>query len=275
MRKPICLVVYWILVLCSPYVPAQTSTGFTVADQYQAIKIIVQQFYDRGLVPSQIRKPGPVNDKFNPPGVYSLSFCTDAVQYLGSFSDHPFREKSEDKEVATLTDLALEVVVWENDFRKLGFPEEIWRPVLEKYESAGLAQPGESTQQLAAELNAANARAGRSLPKFATLGGCGSGEIEVHFALNPPDGQLFLIPVFLYKVCQAQKLSPTDLKSCDRWKEVFNGSVSYASGDYVYLARWADGIVRCGSLGINNFQQKSFGTIEITKLQSPQCNPGW
>jgi hypothetical protein len=95
----------------------------------------------------------------------------------------------------------------------------------------------------------------------------------VHFALKPADGQLFLIPIFLYKLCQVQHLSPADPKSCDRFKEVFSGGVSYVSGDYVYLARWADGVVRCGSLDINKF--KSDSTIEITKLRSPECSPGW
>jgi hypothetical protein len=279
MRKPICLVVCWILAICSAYVLAQTSTGFSPAEQYRAIKTTVQQFYDRGLVPSNIRKPEPVITRYNRPGEYDLFYCGEAVEYLGWFEDHP----SSDQELLALTDLALRMVVWESDVRKLGVPDEVWRPVLEKYESAALRHRGTNSEeerintigQLAAELNAQNARAGRSRPKFVTEGGCGAGEIEVHFALKPPNGQLFLIPVFLYKLCQAQKLSPTDPKRCDRWKEVFNGSVSYASGDYVYLARWADGVVRCGSLGINNFVRKRDSTIEITKLRSPECSPGW
>jgi hypothetical protein len=234
------------------------------------MKGIFQQFYDRGLVQSNIRK-GPPDSKFNRPGEYDMGGCVDAVQYLGSFSDHP----SLDVNLANLMDLAMNMVVWEHDFRTLGLPEEIWRPVLGKYASAIVDGHDEGLGQLMAELNAANAHVGRSVPKFVRVGGCGEGEIQVHFALDPADGQLFLIPVFLFKLCQAQKLSPTDFKSCDRWKEVFNETVSYASGDYVYLARWADGVVRCGSLGVNNFREKEFKTIQITKIRSPECHPAW
>ena len=273
MHRPICLVVCWILISISRVV-AQTSTGFSRSEQYRAIKVIVQQFYDRGLVPTniQIHKPGEVITRYNRPGEYDMFYCGEAGQYLGWFGDHP----SGDKQITGLTDLALRIVVWENDIRKLHVPDEVWRPAVQKFESAALAgKEGLNISQLAAELNARNARAGRTRPKFVTEGGCGAGEIEVHFALKPPDGQLFLIPVFLYKVCQVQQLSPTDPKSCDRWKEVFGGTVSYVSGDYVYQARWADGVVRCGSLGFNQFNKKQFGTIEITKLQSLKCSPGW
>jgi hypothetical protein len=80
--------------------------------------------------------------------------------------------------------------------------------------------------------------------------------------------------VFLYKLCQAQHLNPSDLKSCDRWTEVIHGAASHVSGDYMYLARWSDGSVRCGSLGFTSQDQEG-KTFQITKMRSPECNPGW
>jgi hypothetical protein len=167
------------------------------------------------------------------------------------------------------------MVVWENDLRKLGVPENVWRPVLEKYESEVLTSKP-MTIDVTAELNANMARAGRSSPKFVYEPGCGSGGVDVHFALNPADGQLFLIPVFLYKLCQVQHLSPMDFKSCDRWKEIFSERVWNVSGDYMYLARWSDGVVRCGLLTYDDFDksmEKEKSVLVITKLRSPECSP--
>jgi len=267
-----------ILFFCA-HVLAQPSSRLPTAEQYRDLKATMQQFYDRGLVPSNIRKPDPVITIYNRPGEYDLYYCGEAGSYLGWFEDHPSR----DPELYSLTELALRMVVWENDIRKLGVPEEVWRSTLNSFEASALQHPfepgtdayGRSIASLAAELNARNVRAGRSLPKFVKEGGCGGGEIQVHFALKPADGQLFLIPVFLYKLCQAQNLNPSDLRSCDRWKEVLNGEVSYASGDYMYMAHWSDGVVRCGSIGFNNFDKHQEGTIEITKFRSPECKPAW
>ena len=268
-----------ILAFSTCHVTAQTSSGFSPQQQYGAIKDTLKQFLNRGLVPSNIKKPDRVPTPFNRPGEYDLFYCGDAVDYLGWFEDH----RSGDQSLHALTNLALQMVVWESDIRKLGVPDQVWQPVLEKYEASGIEHAREPTEEerskaideLANELNARNGRTGRTRPKFVSKGGCGSGGIEVRFALTPADGQLFLIPVFLYKLCQAQKLNPEDLRSCDRWKEVFSGGVAYASGDYVYLARWSDGVVRCGSLDVKKFTQNRDSTIEITKLRSPECRPGW
>jgi hypothetical protein len=96
----------------------------------------------------------------------------------------------------------------------------------------------------------------------------------MHLAMVPPDGQLYLIPVFLYKLCQAQHLDPSDRKACDRWTEVINGTAAYVSGSYVYMARWSDGVVRCGPLEFNVRQDRE-KTVNITKLQSPDCKTAW
>jgi hypothetical protein len=153
------------------------------------------------------------------------------------------------------------------------------RPVFDLYEASIIDPKVEgfsSVDIMVYALNRRMAHAGLSKPKFVFNPGCGSGGgASVHFALQPADGQLFLIPVFLYKLCQAQHVSPFDFKSCDRWKEIFSERVWAVSGDYMYLARWSDGVVRCGKLtydDIEKFGQKRDGFLTITKLRSAECS---
>ncbi len=277
MCRPISLVAFCVLVLGSVSLRAQSSTSFDRADKYQAAKAVLQQFYEHGVVPSNI------NQDDQKEGVYDLLNCQEYGYYMGFLNEDQSGSKpiakQENDDLPDLMEIALNVVIWENDLRKLGVPEGTWRPVLDEYEANNLTAKSDAIDadvpQLAAQLNARMTSAGRSRPKFVERGGCGSGGADVHFELNPPDGQLFLIPVFLYKVCQVQRLVPTDFKSCNRWKEVFTASVPSLTGDYVYLARWADGVVRCGSVSEDDFWKKNDSTIVITELRSPQCSLAW
>jgi hypothetical protein len=179
-----------------------------------------------------------------------------------------------------LVGLAEKSVVWRNDLRKLGIPEKVWEPLIGEYENLWFKHRGESeldgqTNKIAAALNKYKQQSDTSLPTF-IVGDCaaGAGAVDVRIELQPPEGQIYLIPVFLYKLCEAQHLDPADPRSCDRWTEVIHGTASYVSGDYVYLARWADGSVRCGPLGFNSPDLEG-KTLQITKLRSPKCTPGW
>jgi hypothetical protein len=282
MRRPLSFAVGCILALCSIHLRAQTSTGFSDDDKYKAVKAILQQFYENGTVPSGIDKDDIKEGKYN---LGNASGCAEADLYVGAYRDDSTpgpdiieKPQHNNDDIAGFLNNALDMVVWSNDLRKLGVPEKIWRPVLEKYDVG-------KVDDITAELNASMARAGRSKPKFIYDRGCGSGGVDAHFALAPPDGQLFLIPVFLYKLCEVQHLSPLNLKSCNRWKEVINEQVFDVSGDYMYLARWGDGVARCGSITYNDFQKneeeyekeskKERDPIVITKLRSPGCNPAW
>lgn len=282
MRSMLRFSVGCILALCSIYLGAQTSTGFSDDDKYKAVKAILQQFYENGTVGSGIHE-----DEIKE-GEYDLSWasaCTETDLYVGAYRDDSTpgpdiieKPQHNNDDVAGFLNRALNMVIWENDLRKLRIPEKIWRPVLDRYEAG-------KVDDITAELNAAMARAGQSKPKFVWQPGCGSGGYDAHFALAPADGQLFLIPVFLYKLCEVQHLSPLNLKSCNRWKEVINEQVFDVSGDYMYLARWSDGVARCGSITSNDFQKneeeyekenkKERDPIVITKLRSPGCNPVW
>ena len=264
---------------------AQKSSTLVNTDpvqQYQLVQATMEQFYARGLVkrPSNIAR-GLVNSTIDRKSAsYDLWNCVESTDYLGFVDDKEPGSGALDK----LLNLALTTVVWRSDFKKLGVPEEVWGSLVSSYESMALKQGGvfrdnqqdeAPRKQIAAALNKYRQQANPRLPKFIVEGGCGGGgEIEVHIKLLPADGQLFLIPVFLYKLCQAQHLIAADPRSCDRWTEVINGTASYVSGDYLYLARWTDGSVRCGPLGFKSFDQEG-KTFQITKLRSPECNPGW
>jgi hypothetical protein len=44
----------------------------------------------------------------------------------------------------------------------------------------------------------------------------------------------------------------------------------------MYLARWTDGVVRCGLLTYDDFDksmEKEKSILVITKLRSPECSP--
>jgi hypothetical protein len=268
------------LALCTIYLAAQTSASFSRADKYRAAKTILQQIYDQGVLYSDIERNdnGEVEE-------YDLmgTTCQEPSQYLGSFEsenvttgERTERPQHKNDDIAAFILDEVNIVVWQNDLRKLNIPDSVWRPVLDIYEASIINPKAKSFERetMAAALNRRMTRAGLSKPKFVVGSGCGSGGAMVHLALQPADGQLYLIPVFLYKLCQAQHLSPLDFKSCDRWKEIFSERVWAVSGDYMYLARWADGVVRCGKLTYDDIDKSGWdGILTIAKLRSPECSP--
>jgi hypothetical protein len=279
MRRSLSFVTGCVFLLCGfssdpPFVPVSHP------ENYDALKTVMQQAYEKGLLKSGIEYA----QKEGPPGTYDMSqgsTCHEPTDYLGSFDDPSkiggvlLNDRNDD--IAQLVQLAVDMVVWTNDLRKLGVPERIWRPILNVYEDRVLRSKP-STFNIVELLNHEMARAGISTPKFIFRPECGAGGIDVHLELKPVEGQLFLIPVFLYKLCEVQHLNPLDLKSCDRWKEIFSERVGDVSGDYMYLARWTDGVVRCGTLTYDDFKKSSDEdkyNIVITKLQSPECRPAW
>jgi hypothetical protein len=254
---------------------AQTSSAMVKADpsrQYEAVRKTMQSFYERGLLSSYIG--------LHSSHTYDLYSCMEPAEFAGESHYPDYKDKSWD--LSYLITLAATTVLWRNDFLRLGVPPQVSEPLVSRYEEVALKQGGRLSdtqdetgkKQLATALNSYRRQSEPSLPRFVVQGGCGGGEIEVRLVLRPPDGRLFLIPVFLYKLCQVQHLDPVDARSCDRWTEVVNGAVSYVSGDYIYMARWTDGAVRCGPLGFKSPQQEG-KTFAITKVRSPECNPGW
>jgi hypothetical protein len=78
--------------------------------------------------------------------------------------------------------------------------------------------------------------------------------MSVRIVTSPRGGQVLFIPVFFYELCKAQNLDPDDARSCNRWGEAVDGRLAQVAGNYIYVARWPDGVVRRGRLTFSNKQ---------------------
>ncbi len=229
----------------------------------------MQQLYDKGIL-SSVHKGERK---------YDLACGLTGDAFLGN----SFNEKDPVEEV--MVDLASQVVTWRNDLLKLGYPENVWRPLLEELENTQLnlrlkesgrasdpdcASPSSwlldsSLKRLAAALNRYRQKSHTSLPKIIIAGGYGAGEVGAKVSTEPPGGQVLFIPCFFYELCKAQKLNPDDPDSCDRWREAIDGILVPVIGDYVYVARWADGTTKRGKISVRFLEEGQ--NIVIRKLK--------
>lgn len=234
---------------------AQTSSQLTkleITSQYNLLKDRFQHVYDE-------EKYSQLNYKRYNHNFYVVDTCKGppAADFVGE----PRDDDDDNDPVYDLSDAALVVVMWTNDFRRLGYPEEIWRPIVEAYENSELVWAssqdgpndpyGTASDQLVATLNHYRHRFNPSLPRAIHDDGCGAGDEGVKISTDPKDGRAFFIPVFFYKLCQAQKIDPNDTSRCDRWFEAMDGHLTYLAGAYHYLIRWSDGTVREGLLNFD------------------------
>src|SRR5271166_2761300 len=100
------------------------------AERYRVVKATMQQFYDRGLLGSAISKLNPEQ--------YDIANCGTSSEFTGSFEG----EGDRGKDLTQSMYVAMVVVTWENDFRRLGIPEEVWKPLLNGYEEGELREGG-------------------------------------------------------------------------------------------------------------------------------------
>jgi hypothetical protein len=119
-------------------------------------------------------------------------------------------------------------------------------------------------QNLADQLNALRGSR-RDLPKVIVVGPCGGGAVSVRIVTDPAGGQVLFIPTFFYELCRAQAIDPEDPAKCRRWREALSSTLTSVSGDYQFIARWADGAVRRGKLSITDNQDGR--TITLGKLK--------
>ena len=101
-------------------------------------------------------------------------------------------------------------------------------------------------EKLAAAMERRRKRLQPGKPQIYMEGGCGGGESAFSVALSPPDGRLWLINAFAFKVCERKRPDPWDHVACG-WNEFASGDKSVFSGRYMYEARWPDGTVRRGA----------------------------
>ena len=251
---------------------AQVSSALVVADpkaQYYVIKRAMQQMYERGGLHSNISRAAADG--------YDIVHCESGSDYFGE-------RPPADALFVALANLAADIVIWRNDFRRLAIPEAVWRPVLIEIEDTQLAlrlqegrlQEGRAPaatdapserryasqqRQLLSALNAYRAQSGGRRAPFQMEGGCGAGDFNVTITTAPRTGRVFFIPVFFHELCKAQQLDPDDRGACNHWREAVDGTLAYVAGDYRYQAVWPDGATRSGPLSFTHLQEGQIVTI--------------
>ena len=185
--------------------------------------------------------------------------------------------ETDDRQVDWQSRLALDIARMRSELRRLGYRPEIYDHPLLDHERGMLAQiadpkafqapddpgvaaegdaAGEETpvyydefwgkEALAAAMEANRRRLQPGKPRIIMEGGCGAGEVEFSVALSPPNGRLWLINAFAFKVCERKMADPWNHQACG-WSEFASGETTTASGRYMYEARWPDGTVKRGA----------------------------
>ena len=144
---------------------------------------------------------------------------------------------------SSLMDIAFEVILYEDSLSSVGYPQAVWGPFLQQFETEALAHPSAihdfKLEPLASALNMYRISHNTKLPKAsAQTPGCGAGGVAASFQTDPPKGRVLLIPTLYYKFCRIQGLNPDQEDSCNYWHEVHKGQQPDVSGDYMVKLIW-------------------------------------
>jgi hypothetical protein len=233
---------------------AQTSEDMVKSNpraQYRAIKSAMQKMVNKG---------GPATTAMYTDEGYDLYHCNTGSEYIG---------ESGDDRIGGYANLAFDLIIWNSNLRKLGYPQTLWSTPLNLYEEAELklldGAPEDADSEwterrarflakLAPPLQAYQSTKPR-MKKVVVEGGCGAGEISVKIETDPKGAEVMFIPAFFYELCRAQNLNPDDTARCNRWREAIDGTLSQVAGDYIYIARWPDGTTRRGTLSFTKLTE--------------------
>ena len=231
---------------------AQSASTLVAADPskaYYALKRNFQEFYSQGILSSNI---GKSSDRQQ----YDLITCSAGGDFVGDWV-------ASQSLFLPLADLATKIVIWRNDLPRLGFAENVWRPLLIQFEEAQVAkilhggQPDDQDflDQLARTLNQYRLQGNPQLPIVVLKGGCGAGEIEIKVQLNPPDGEVLFMPKLLYRFCRTLNIDPDNPQACDHWRRAADGTLYHVAGDYRFWARWPDGATLRGDVDFSKYRE--------------------
>jgi hypothetical protein len=208
----------------------------------------------------------------------------------------PFYDVPEglDEAEAERVQLALDMSKMRAEFARLGYPLEVYDQPLLDYERwilTGTA-PGWARRLLALmdkypegeiegfqgteeeghllgtgmlgalkdELEERRKRLGPRLPHFVVEGGCGAGEEEFEIRLVPANGELWLINAFAFRVCERKVADPWNHRACG-WSQYAAGDTTFASGRYMFEARWPDGTVQRGARVLEGSFDEEEGSV--------------
>ncbi len=231
---------------------------------YFAVKAVMQRLYDaqRETLWAERLQRSESRRESGRVAMFDLVNCLGGSAYTGT--DYRRRDIT-----AAFADVAYDIVIWRDGFRRLGYPAALWQAPLTDYEQrrvdraiALAVQPQVETSGaqivdvLVRRLNAYRA-SHPSLPMIVEEGGCGAGEASVSIATAPVGAQVLVIPTFFYQLCKVEKQDADDPNACPRWREALQGKLQSVAGDYLYQARWPDGKTRHGTL---RFDMRDDGT---------------
>jgi hypothetical protein len=238
-----------LVALLFPAAPASAGPAVRSWPEYFAVKTAMQRVSAtdprvEGQRGEQERHAGGV-------ATYDLSNCLRGADYAGT---------QRAPEIKAYADIALDVIVWRNAFRRFAFPATLWQTSLTGYEQTQVDRtiagkpPGSEDavtdrfqQAMVTRLNAYGA-SHAGFPRLILHGGCGAGEGNVLIATVPVGAQVLFIPTFFYELCKVQRQNADDPGACPRWREAIEGKLQSVAGDYLYRARWPDGTTRRGTL---------------------------
>jgi len=233
-----------------------------------------RDWYPEGYLDLRIAAAEQVETFAEPIFTYELYQCT-----LG---DELPEDMTEDER--ELAKVALQIAAYRSDFVEIGYPLEVYDQVLLEYErwmltgdvpewgraaAELLEQPipeiDESdvdwTPERVAEIELAQYGMLAALktvleqrrlqfsprkPIFFIEGGCGAGEDEFEIKLVPANGELWLVNAFAFRVCERRTADPWNHRACG-WTQFVAGDTTFASGRYMFEARWPNGTVKRGA----------------------------
>lgn len=221
-------------------------------DQYQVVKSAMMPLARTAIKGSLIRDTSSRS--------FSLMHC----EWVGMVDSPPPGSRT-NQITRALKEVAFNVSVTELRLENVGYPQPIWKNIVEQYEKkymqlairhdlSNYTGYVEFYKALAVVLNRyrstlpSNKRPPRALDTLHDEGGCGDGGAETAFKTSPPNGRIFMITAFDYALCSARGIDPTDMISCEAWTEVHAGQYFLASGKYKYKL-----IFGKNNSNINNF----------------------
>ena len=208
-----------------------------------------------GLTPESYYGEGPIDS-------VNLGDCD-----VEDFGDAPYDSIESD-----FLFIAKDMTYFSAALDRVGWPAEIYGPILLDYERNRLAEavarasgrdmaeidfeaefgiagfdPDTNTlSEMMDRLNAARVGEHSDLPEVVLADGCGGESPPVILRTAPGNGQVWIISAFAFRVCTRKLENPWDKFEC-RWNEVETGAESGLGGRYVYEVIWPDGTSRRGT----------------------------